>query len=87
VHCSASRARNVEALLFMADCMSHKKHSGTRDDEPVFVYLVRSVGHVVRSNAFVRETSTHYCSCLGGTSVGLTKSMSGHIIVYLCFCI
>jgi hypothetical protein len=41
VHCSASRVRNVEALLFMADCMSHKKHSGTRYDEPVFVYLVR----------------------------------------------
>jgi hypothetical protein len=32
-----------------------------------------------------REMSMHYLSCLGGTDMDSTKSVSGHVMLNLCF--
>jgi hypothetical protein len=58
VHSGASKARNVDALLFMLgwDCCSfHKKCTGTRYDKLVFLHPVGSIGHVVHCGVTVRE--------------------------------
>jgi hypothetical protein len=51
---AASDARNIEALFFMlgwAYCGYHKICSGTHYAKLVFLHLVRSADHVLRSGA------------------------------------
>jgi hypothetical protein len=54
VHSGASRARNVDSLLFIVwwDRYGfHKKHVGTRFADLVFLHQVGSAGYVVHSGA------------------------------------
>jgi hypothetical protein len=60
---------------------------GTLYTELVFVHLVGSAGHIVRSSASERESSMHNFSCSGGLGADPTKSTVGHVTLNFCFCI
>jgi hypothetical protein len=64
-----------------------KKSIVTGYVELLFLHLVGSVGHVVHFVTSGRESLMHYFLCSGGTGTDLTKSISGHIMPNLCFCI
>jgi hypothetical protein len=64
-----------------------KKSIVTRYVELLFLHPVGSVGHVVHFGTSGRESLTHYFLCSGGTGTDLTKSISGHVMPNLCFCI
>jgi hypothetical protein len=63
----------------------HKNCNGTRSVEILFLHPVGCARHVVHSVRPGRETSMHYFSCSGGTSMDLTKSALGHVVPNLCF--
>jgi hypothetical protein len=66
----------------------HKKKDRTRYVALVFLHLVGSVGHVVQSGeSGGRERSTPNFLCSGGTLMDSTKSVPGHVMMKLCFCI
>jgi hypothetical protein len=90
MHSVASGVRNVDALFFMlrwAWCGFQKKLARTRYVELRFLHPVGSVGHVVHYGVSGHEILMHYFLCSGGTSMVSTKSVSGHVISNLCFCI
>jgi hypothetical protein len=66
---------------------------GTRDlDHPISCRYkthrqVGSMSHVVHYGASRHETSAHYFSCSGGPSAVSIKSVTGHVMPNLCFCI
>jgi hypothetical protein len=65
----------------------HKKHARTRYAKLVFLHLVGSVGQVEHSVRPACETSMHYFSCSGGPNAVSIKSVPGHVMSNLCFCI
>jgi hypothetical protein len=78
----ASRKRNVDTLFFMfiwALCSFHKNHARTRYTELVFLYLVQSMGHVVRPG------DDALIFMLRFDRFSSTKSAPGHVTLKLCF--
>jgi hypothetical protein len=88
VHFGASGERNVDALFFMLgwDWYGfYKKVIVTHYAELVFLQHLGYEGYECIPVRPGRETSIYYFSCSVGTSTDSLKSMSGHIILNLCF--
>jgi hypothetical protein len=74
-HFGASRARNVDALIFVlwwARCGFHKKHVGTRYATLLF-FLEGSACHVVQSGAFRGHNVNGLFCMLGWAWCGIRK--------------
>jgi hypothetical protein len=80
VHSGAFRVQNIDALFFMlrwARCGFHKKHTGTRYAELVFLHLVGSVGHVLDSDASATQNVIALFVKLGWDRFGFDKKCTG----------
>jgi hypothetical protein len=64
----------------------NKKRVGTCYAKLVFLHQVQFAGHVVDSGASGAPKSMHYFSSLGRTSSGSTKSVPGHVMPNMYFC-
>jgi hypothetical protein len=64
-----------------------QKTRWTHNVKHVFLYLVGSAGHVLRSDVFGHEMSMHYFPCLAKPDIDSTKSALGDITPKLCFSI
>jgi hypothetical protein len=83
-------ARNIDALFLMLGSDRygfHKIHAGTTYAELVFLHLMVSGFTLCLPVRPGRETLMYYFSCSGGTGSASTKSVVGHIMMNLCFCI
>jgi hypothetical protein len=69
-----------------ARCRSHKKRVRTRYNEHVSLHLVGSSGHVVHSGVSAVRNIDELFSFPVGPDADTTKSLSGHVILNLCFC-
>jgi hypothetical protein len=90
VHSSVSKARKVLTLFFMLGWDRYrfdKKHIGTRYGEFEFLHLMGSAGHVVHSGVSRARNVITLFFLLGWTGTDSTESVSGNIILNLCFCI
>jgi hypothetical protein len=74
-------------MLGWAQCGSHKKCARAHYAKLVFLHPGGSAVHIVSSVASGRVTAMHYFLCLGRPGVHPTKTMTGHIMLKLCFCI
>jgi hypothetical protein len=90
VHFGASGARNIGEQFFMFwwdQFRFNEKRAGTHYTELGFLHPVVSAGHVVHFVApFVQNIDTLFLSSCG-TGTESTKSGSGHVTLYLCFCL
>jgi hypothetical protein len=68
-------------------CSFHKKPVRTRYAQLVFLHLVGSAGHVVHSSGSGAQTFDAPFFILGWAQCGSIKSILGHVMPNLCFCI
>jgi hypothetical protein len=59
------KQRHTILILECARCGFHKKHAGTHYADLVFLHLVGSVGHVLRSSAYGAQNSDTLFFILG----------------------
>jgi hypothetical protein len=90
MHCSASMVRNIDALFFMIGWDRYRfqqKRTETHNAELVFCirWDLRVTYNILLCLGC--KTLTHYFSCSGGTGMDSTKSVLGHFMPNLCFCI
>jgi hypothetical protein len=88
VHSVAFGMLNVDALFFLLEWDEYgfyKKRDGTHHAKLVLLHLMGYAGHVVHSAHSGHETSTHYFSCLGGTSMDYKNNTSRHVTPNSCF--
>jgi hypothetical protein len=89
VHFGASKERIVDTLYFKLRWDRYrfvKNRFSTLYAKLLFLRPVGATGNVVQVRP-VRETSTHYFSCSGGTGTESTKVVLGHATSNFCFCI
>jgi hypothetical protein len=91
VYSGASRAQNMLALFFMLEWDRYgfnKKRTGTHYTKLVLfcIWWDLLVMWCILLH-LVCEMSTHYFSCSGGPGGVSIKSVLGHIMLNLCFCI
>jgi hypothetical protein len=74
-------------MLWWARCDFHKKRTGTRYVELVFLHPVGSACHVVNSGASEVRNINALFFMLRWDRYGFDKKHAGHVTLNLCFCI
>jgi hypothetical protein len=90
VHSSASGPQNVDALFFLFGWDRygfHKKRTGTRYAELLFLHLVGSACHIVHSGASEAQNINALFFMLGWVWCGFHKKHAGTHYAELVFCI
>jgi hypothetical protein len=90
--CSSVRPgrQNGDALfsiLGWARCSLHKKRTGTRYGELMFLHLLGSVVLIVHYGTSGPQNIDTPCLCSGGSGAVSIKSAPGYLALNLCFCI
>jgi hypothetical protein len=90
VHPRVFWSRNIGALFFMLEwawCGFHKKCARTLYVKHVFLQPVGSADHVVHFSASGARNGDALFSCSAWPGVVSIKSVPGHAMSNMCFCI